>query len=74
MLLVHGIAMNRQAFDFGVERWSVAAHLAAAGFDCFSLDLRGHGGSRRGPTSRWTLDTYLDQDLPSALDAIRAAT
>jgi pimeloyl-ACP methyl ester carboxylesterase len=74
VLFVHGIAMNRQAFDFGVERYSVAAHLAAVGFDGFALDLRGHGGSRRGPTSRWTLDTYLEEDLPAALDAIRAAT
>lgn len=74
VLLVHGIAQNRQAFDFGVERYSLAAHLAAAGFDCFALDLRGHGDSRRGPTSRWTLDTYLQEDLPAALDAIRAAT
>jgi pimeloyl-ACP methyl ester carboxylesterase len=74
VLLVHGIAMNRQAFDFGVERYSISAHLARAGFDCFALDLRGHGGSRRGPTSSWTLDTYLREDLPAALDAIRAAT
>jgi pimeloyl-ACP methyl ester carboxylesterase len=74
VLLVHGIAMNRQAFDFGVERYSIAAHLAAAGFDCFALDLRGHGASRRGPTPRWTLDTYLAEDLPAAFDAIRAAT
>ncbi|HET8542564.1 MAG TPA: alpha/beta hydrolase [Anaeromyxobacter sp.] len=74
VLLVHGIAMNRQAFDFGVERWSVAAFLSRAGFDCFTLDLRGHGRSRRGPTRRWTLDTYLAEDLPAALDAIRAAT
>jgi pimeloyl-ACP methyl ester carboxylesterase len=74
VLLVHGIAMNRQAFDFGVERYSVAAHLSRAGLDCFSLDLRGHGDSRDGPTSRWTLDTYLHEDLPAAMDAIRAAT
>jgi pimeloyl-ACP methyl ester carboxylesterase len=74
VLLVHGIAMNRQAFDFGVERYSLAAFLARAGFDCFTLDLRGHGRSRRGPTRRWNLDTYLAEDLPAALDAIRAAT
>lgn len=74
VLLVHGIAMNRQAFDFGVERYSVAAFLASAGFDCFALDLRGHGASRVGPTSRWNLDTYLHQDLPAAFEAIRAAT
>jgi pimeloyl-ACP methyl ester carboxylesterase len=74
VLLVHGIAMNRQAFDFGVERYSVAAFLSRAGFDCFTLDLRGAGRSRRGPSRRWNLDTYLAQDLPAAFDAIRAAT
>jgi pimeloyl-ACP methyl ester carboxylesterase len=74
VLLVHGIAMNREAFDFGVERYSVAAHLSAAGFDCFALDLRGHGASRHGPGRRWTLDTYLAEDLPAAFDAIEAAT
>jgi pimeloyl-ACP methyl ester carboxylesterase len=74
VLLVHGIAMNRQAFDFGVERYSVAAFLSRAGFDCFTLDLRGHGRSRRGPARRWNLDTYLREDLPAAFDAIRRAT
>jgi pimeloyl-ACP methyl ester carboxylesterase len=74
VLLVHGIAMNRQAFDFGVERYSIAAFLARAGFDCFTLDLRGHGRSRRGPSRRWNLDTYLAEDLPAALDTIRRVT
>ncbi len=74
VLLVHGIAMNRQAFDFGVERYSIAVFLSRAGFDCFALDLRGHGASRRGPSSRWNLDTYLREDLPAALDAIRRET
>lgn len=76
VLLVHGIAMNRQTFEFGVERFALAAHLAAAGFDCFSLDHRGHGASRRRPgaAARWDLDTYLREDLPAALDAIRAET
>ena len=77
VLLVHGIAMNRQAFDFGVERYSVAADLARAGFDCFALDLRGSGGSREPPSRaarRWDLDTYLREDLPAALDQIRALT
>jgi pimeloyl-ACP methyl ester carboxylesterase len=74
VLMVHGIAMNRQAFDFGVERYSLAAFLAREGFDCFALDLRGHGSSRKGPSTRWTLDTYLLEDLPAALDAIGEAT
>ena len=80
VLLVHGIAVNRQFMDFGVERYSLSAHLAAAGFDCFALDHRGHGRSRRPPPGagaaarRWTLDTYLREDVPAALDAVRAAT
>jgi pimeloyl-ACP methyl ester carboxylesterase len=77
VLLVHGIAMNRQAFEFGVSGYSLAAHLAASGFDCYSLDLRGHGASRRrgfaGPGS-WNLDTYLAEDLPAAFEAIRRVT
>jgi pimeloyl-ACP methyl ester carboxylesterase len=77
VLLVHGVAMNRQALDFGVERYSLAAVLAAAGLDCFAIDLRGHGGSRRRPAhgdEEWTLDDYLALDVPAALDAIEAAT
>jgi pimeloyl-ACP methyl ester carboxylesterase len=76
VLLLHGIAMNRLALDFGDERHSLAAALAAAGLDCFALDLRGHGGSRPGPGAPrdWTLDDYLALDLPAALDAVRALT
>jgi len=77
VLLVHGIAMNRQAFEFGVSRYALAAYLASAGFDCFSIDLRGHGASRsRGSAGggRWNLDTYLAEDLPAAFDAVRRVT
>src|SRR5512141_2265663 len=57
--LVPGIAMNRQTFEFGLAPYALAAHLAAAGFDCFTLDLRGHGGSRQRTPSApraWNLD------------------
>ncbi len=76
VLLVHGIAMNRHALDFGGPPTSLAAALAEAGFDCFALDLRGHGDARPGPGAPrdWSLDEYLDQDVPAALDAVRAAT
>jgi pimeloyl-ACP methyl ester carboxylesterase len=62
--------------DPGVEGRSLAAFLAGAGFDCFALDLRGHGGSRRGPpgSGRWDFDTYLAEDVPAALEAVREAT
>jgi len=76
VLLLHGIAQNRLALDFPVAGHSLAAHLAAAGLDAWALDLRGHGDSRptAGAPRRWSLDDYLTQDVPAALDAIRATT
>ena len=76
VLLVHGIAANRLSLDFVLERWSLAARLAEAGFDCFALDLRGHGASRRGRGAPrvWSFDDHLRLDVPAALEAVRAAT
>ena len=76
VLLANGIAMNRHALDFGGAPRSLSAALAEAGFDCFALDLRGHGDARPlpGAPRRWSLDEYLSQDVPAALEAVRAAT
>jgi pimeloyl-ACP methyl ester carboxylesterase len=74
VLLCHGLSANRESLDFGVPRYSLALALASAGFDCFALDLRGHGDSRRGSPQAWNFDTYLSQDIPAALDEVRAAT
>jgi len=77
VLLVHGIAANRGALDFPLEHWSLSAHLAAAGFDCFAFDLRGHGASQRARPDAprgWSFDDYVRLDAPAALDAVRAAT
>jgi pimeloyl-ACP methyl ester carboxylesterase len=77
VVLCHGIATNHVCMDFGLERWSLSAHLARAGFDCFALDLRGHGASRparAGAPRTWTFDDYVRLDVPAALDAVRAAT
>ncbi len=77
VLLCHGLSANRWTVDAGVEGVSLAGFLAREGFDCFALDLRGHGGSRRGPTGAsrdWSFDTYLRLDVPAALDAVAEAT
>ena len=77
VLLCHGIAANRASLDFGLDRWSLSAHLARAGFDCFALDLRGHGGSRRSRRDaprRWSFDDHVRLDVPAALEAVRHAT
>jgi len=76
VLLVHGLSSNRWALDAGVASVSLAAHLAGAGFRTFSLDLRGHGDSRRGPPDAvpWNFDHYVNEDVPAALEAIRKET
>ena len=78
VLLVHGLSANRWTMDSGLEEFSLAAHLARAGFRTFSLDLRGHGDSRRPPrgagAEEWNFDHDVEEDIPAALDAIRRET
>jgi pimeloyl-ACP methyl ester carboxylesterase len=77
VLLCHGLSANRGNLDFGLDRYSLSLFLAQAGFDCFALDLRGHGGSvrvRKDAPHLWTFDTYLAQDIPAALDEVEKAT
>lgn len=76
VLLCHGIAVNHHAMDFAVPGLSLALTLAGRGFDCFSVDLRGHGASSPEPGAprTWTLDDYLREDVPAALAAIRKET
>jgi pimeloyl-ACP methyl ester carboxylesterase len=77
VLLVHGVAANHAGLDFPLQRWSLAAHLQAAGFECFALDLRGHGYARRARRDaprRWNFDDHLRLDVPAALAAVRGAT
>ena len=77
VLLCHGLAANRGNLDFGIDRYSLALFLAQSGFDCFTMELRGHGSSRRARRDAprtWSFDTYLKEDVPAAIDEIRRAT
>ncbi len=67
VLLLHGLASNRHALHFP-ER-SLARYLASRGFDCFVAELRGCGASER-PRRPWTVDDYLQYDLPAILATI----
>jgi pimeloyl-ACP methyl ester carboxylesterase len=73
VVLVHGYAQNR--YSWHLPQRSLTDHLAAAGFDVFNLELRGVGRSRAlgAPPARAVAD-FAAQDLPAALDAVRAAT
>jgi predicted alpha/beta hydrolase len=52
-----------------------ASFAAERGVECWTLDFRGHGRSvppsPRDPVARWCFDTYVVDDLPAAIGAIR---
>lgn len=71
VLLIHGFGQNRYAWHLPSR--SLANHLARAGYDVYNLDLRGHGRSRHlGSRASASVDEYVTEDLPSAVDEVRA--
>ncbi len=76
VLLVHGLASNYRNMDFPIKDLSLAHYLSNAGFDCWIVDLRGSGLSKKGPLTafRWYFDDYVFYDLPAAVDAILKET
>jgi pimeloyl-ACP methyl ester carboxylesterase len=70
VLLVHGLSANRFTFDFPGR--SFADYLANHGFDAWVLELRGAGQSERPRT--FSVEHYVNYDLPAAVRAVREAT
>lgn len=70
VLLVHGYGQNRHIWHLPAR--SLPNYLARAGFDVFSLDLRGHGRSR-GLGARWPTHVadYVREDVPAAIEAVQ---
>jgi pimeloyl-ACP methyl ester carboxylesterase len=54
VVLLHGGAQNRRAWDAGLRA------LARAGFRAMSLDMRGHGESDWAPDGRYALEDWAD--------------
>lgn len=74
VVFCHGLAMNRRALALDPQR-SLAHLLAQRGRDCWLLELRGASNARHGrEASRASFDTYLREDIPTALAFVRAAT
>lgn len=77
VLLCHGLAANRCTFDFEPP-YSLAHALADAGFDCFTVEWRGIGHSRRPPRGlRWpnvSVDDLVTQDAPALIELALART
>ena len=73
VVLCHGLANNHAIMEFRGEQ-SLAKYLSEAGFDCYSVDLRGAGEARapdEGPCDA-TFDDHVNFDLPALVDAVCA--
>jgi pimeloyl-ACP methyl ester carboxylesterase len=69
VLLVHGFGQNR--YTWHTSRRSFSCYIASLGYDCFNLDLRGRGRSRRfGALHDTGLDDYIRDDLPAAIRSV----
>lgn len=78
ILLCHGLGSSRYGFDLSAAP-ALAVYLAHAGFDVWSLELRGHGRSERPLVVArrrfgWSFDDYLSSDLPAAINKVKAIT
>jgi polyhydroxyalkanoate synthase subunit PhaC len=70
VLLLHGFGQNRYAWHLPARSFS--NHLAAAGFDVFNLDLRGHGRSRHLGAHRPShLVDFVREDVPHAVEEVQ---
>ena len=73
VILCHGMGANRYNLDLN-ERYSVARYLASRGFECFVVELRGSGITRReskGPRYGFLFDDYVRLDLPALIAKAR---
>jgi pimeloyl-ACP methyl ester carboxylesterase len=73
VLLAHGLAANHVNFDFEPPH-SLAHHLAAKGFDCYTVEWRGTGASARPPPGGrrgdFGVDDHIRLDAPAVLEHI----
>lgn len=75
IMIVPGYGMNAFIFSYHPSGASMEATWAAAGFDVWSVNLRGQGGSRRRGGSRsYDMAEVACEDIPAAIDAIRKRT
>jgi pimeloyl-ACP methyl ester carboxylesterase len=71
VVLCHGLANNHAIMEFRGQQ-NLAKFLSGVGFDCYSVDLRGAGGSRApddGPNDA-NFDDHVKLDLPALVDAV----
>ncbi|MEN9797892.1 MAG: hypothetical protein RL653_1588 [Pseudomonadota bacterium] len=73
VVLAHGLGVNHRFMDFEPP-WSLAHALNDAGFDTWSVDFRGTGGSARWWKGHHAVDDHIQHDAPAVVEAVcRAA-
>lgn len=77
VILCPGYGCSHRFVDFD-ERYSLARHLSARGFDAWVLDLRGRGLSRPTATAQrpwsWTFDDLAAHDVATAITHVADMT
>lgn len=78
VLLVHGVSSNHRFWDMA-PGFSLADHLAEAGFDVWNVDLRSHGDALRLASGRKQdpdadIDAYGEHDIPAVVAHVRSVT
>ena len=69
VLLVHGFGQNR--YTWHVSKRSYSNYLAAAGYDVFNADLRGHGRSLKYDGARASrIADFIEHDIPQCIDEV----
>ncbi|MFP6683789.1 MAG: alpha/beta fold hydrolase [Polyangiaceae bacterium] len=76
LLIVPGYGMNTFIFSFHPRNTSMERCLAEAGFEVWSVNLRGQGPSRRDDKNapEPSLDRYATIDVPTAVNHVLDAT
>ncbi len=71
VVLCHGLANNHRIMEFRAPQ-NLAKFLSEAGFDCYSVDLRGAGTSSAPDEGPWdaSFDDHVKFDLPALVDAV----
>jgi pimeloyl-ACP methyl ester carboxylesterase len=74
VVLCHGLGNNHRVFELQ-SPLSLAQALSEAGFDCYSVDLRGAGHSQRPPAGarfHASVDDHVRYDVPAVLELVRS--
>lgn len=79
IIVCHGMAVNRFSMDAhedgeGSDRLSLARALMRAGFDVFTLELRGRGNASAPPGADWSVDDEVREDVPAAVERVLLET